>query len=60
MVKKVSKFYKKCGRSYHRYIARYTVIYIYIYRPIARIFERGVLFLGKGEGGINLIFINYS
>ena len=32
-------------------------------RPVARIFERGVLFLGRGGGGgggINLILINYS
>ena len=31
-------------------------------RPVARIFERGFLFLGKGGGGggSNLILINYS
>ena len=31
-----------------------------IYIPYARIFERGVLFLGGGGGGSNLILINYS
>ena len=31
------------------------------FRPVARIFERGVLFWGRGGGGgINLILANYS
>ena len=37
----------------------YIYIYMYVW-PVAMIFERRVLFLGKGEGGSNLILINYS